>query len=185
MPTKPKTTQPETPDKIQGRDDFQTPNYATRLLLPFIPRNVTVIWEPACGSYKISNVLIEAGHTVLSTDLKYENNFLTGFANLLEGDAIITNPPFSLKRKFYERCKSYNVPFALLIPFDMNMWLCDAFEKDCQALVPNRRVNYITPNGKSGNNSSAQFHSMWLTWGFNLPKQLTVVELTKEEMKDI
>ena len=35
---KPITTPPKTPSVPQGRDTFQTPNYATELLIPFIPK---------------------------------------------------------------------------------------------------------------------------------------------------
>src|SRR5664279_2775183 len=55
MPNKIKKTQPETPYVPQGRDLFQTPYYATELLIPFIPKRIRWIWEPACGKGKISD----------------------------------------------------------------------------------------------------------------------------------
>jgi hypothetical protein len=188
MPRKPKTTQPEIPNKVQGRDLFETPNYATELLVPFIPKDINTIWECACGDYKITNVLKSKGYDTFSSDLKYGANFLIThyiFSPPIN-ICIITNPPFSLKQKFFNKCIEYNLPFALLLPFDMNMWLCEAFDKyDCQALVPNRRINYITPTGLSeATGHTSYYHSMWLTRYFNLPKQLTIVELTRKEMKE-
>jgi hypothetical protein len=180
MPRKPKTNQPKTPNKIQKRDFFQTPAYAVELLILFIPDGTLGIWEPACGIMKISDVLKKHGYAVWSTDLLSGKNFLTDEMEHKQFiQAIITNPPFSIKQKFFEKCIEYNLPFALLLPFDMNLWLCEAFDKyNCQALVPNRRIDYITPN--NAQKSSAQFHSMWLTRYFDLPKQLTVVELTNK-----
>jgi hypothetical protein len=186
MPRKPKTTQPKTPDKIQGRDFFQTPNYAVDLLVPFIPK-VDWIWESACGKLKIAIRLRHHKFNVYSTDLLDGTNFLDWTPDFLYPiDAIITNPPFSLKRKFYEKCLEYGVPFALLLPFDMCQWIAEAFDKDgVQALVPNRRIDYITPTGLSGaNGHTSYYHSFWLTWGFNLPKQITVVELSLKEKKE-
>jgi hypothetical protein len=192
MPTKAKTNQPQTETEIQVRDLFQTPNYAVDLLIPFIPPNITHIWEPAAGYRKIVNRLEERGYKTLATDIRklpevelynfvvdpnredvYNNRF-----------AIITNPPFSLKHKFYEKCREYGLPFALLIPADYSGWICDAIANDgAEKIVPTRRVDYITPTYKE--KSASQFHSMWLTWGFNIGKSETIVDLTKEMKMNI
>ena len=193
MPAKIKKTQPETPNISQGRDCFQTPNYATELLIPLIPKNITNIWEPACGKLKISNVLSDNGYYVFSSDLGYpdeSDNFLTSefpFPTYKNNCAIITNPPFSLKSKFYNRCKYFKVPFALLIPGDYSGWIIDAIRFDnCEKIIPTRRIDYITPSGLSGaSGHSSNFHSYWLTWGFGLGKSETFVELTKEMKTNI
>jgi hypothetical protein len=191
MANKPKTPQPQTSDKVQARDVFQTPNYATKLLIPFIPEHISSIWECSSGEGKISNVLVEKNYLVINSDLKYgeTHNFLTrNFPE--ESDkmktCIITNPPYSLKYKFVERAILHDVPFAFLIPFDLSKTLIEFFDKyNCQAIVPTRRVDYITPTGKEGKASSSQFHSVWLTRYFNLPQQLNFVDLTLEMKKDV
>ena len=185
MPTKPKTNQPETPKEVQGRDTFQTPNYATELLIPFIPKDTKFIWEPACGDFKISTVLCHHGYEVITTDLKYGDDFLQSYQLPIAVKAIITNPPYSLKQKFYQKCRQYKIPFALLIPADYYGWIIQALMDGCEKIIPTRRIDYITPNGKDGKNSTSQFHTMWLTWGFNLGKSETFVELTKEMKSNI
>src|SRR3990172_4194434 len=125
---KPKKNQPQTPDEAQGRDLFQTPNYAVDLLVPFIPKNITRVWDCAAGNRKITNQLsFVHEYLEFSTDIREAEqvdifNFLSDVSEypLPPNTAIITNPPYSLKRKFYEKCLGYKVPFALLIPFDMN-----------------------------------------------------------------
>ena len=184
MSTKPKLQQKENPTEIDGRDLFQTPNYATELLIPFIPKGINSIWECAAGGQKISKVLLKKFLMVTSTDLQYDPvyNFLTYIPNF-SFDCIITNPPFSIKRKFFDKCLMYGVPFALLIPADYSGWICDAItENGAEKIVPNRRVDFITPSGKE---SHAQFHSMWLTWGFNIGQSETIIELTNEMKKNI
>ena len=188
--TKSKTTQPVTTNVVQGRDLFQTPNYATRLLTPFIPEGIRIIWEPACGNYKIFDVLVmETEATIFGTDLSWENgeNFLTDTYKNYNFDCIITNPPFSLKRKFFEKCIELDVPFALLIPADYCMWTIEAITKyGCEKIIPTRRIDYITPTGKSGlTGQSSNFHSLWLTRGFNLGQSETFAELTSEMKKDV
>lgn len=183
---KPKTPQKQNLTKVDGRDTFQTPNYATEMLVPFIPAKVNKIWEPACGQNKIVNKLREYGYSVIDTDLASDIpfNFLTNNMTFLAGlDAIITNPPFSLKRKFYERCREYKVPFALLIPADYSGWIIKAVQDGVEKIIPTRRIDYITPSNKQ--NSQAQFHSMWLTWGFGLGKSETFVELSMDMKKNI
>jgi hypothetical protein len=180
MARKPKLPQPHRGQ--QERDMFETPSYAVDLLVPYIPRSIGRIWECACGSGRLVRALEAHGFRVAGTDT--ECDFLAHDCPFY-ADAIITNPPFSLKRQFYERCTEQDMPFALLIPFDMSLWLCEAIRQGCRLLVPTRRVDYITPTGKSGKQSSAQFHSCWLCKGMALPEQITIVDLplsAKREM---
>lgn len=242
MATKPKTPQPQTPTEVQGRDRFETPAYATKLLLPFIPYKVDSIWECAAGSGRIARVLEEAGYVVLQTDLLMgaEYDFLT--MGLPAGmDALITNPPYSLKEKFFLRALDLKIPFAFLIPADYSGWVIRALkDHGAQKVIPTRRIDYYTPDTvelvwrgmtldihnrqrrakgmeplkksqitddfwkwMSGEPwaparfpdvdsiplklvakySAAQFHSMWLTWGFDLGSSEVFVELTSEMKK--
>ena len=188
MPTKPKTNQPETPVEVQGRDKFQTPRYAVELLIPFVPKHVEYIWECAAGEGKIVSLLEEHNYKVISTDIDgrhMKHNFILDPLVEInpESLAIITNPPFSLKKKFFIKCMEYGCPFALLIPADYSLWIIDAVRKyGCKKLVPTRRIDYITPSGKE---SHSQFHSMWLCKDFDLPEQETFVELTNNEKENI
>ena len=155
MPAKTKTPQKENLVEAQSRDFFQTPNYAVDLLVPFIeeimpmsPYKKFVIWECAAGERKISKRLEHFGFSVISTDIQDEKsfNFLTNEPDF-EFDCIITNTPFSLKKKFYDKCVEYQKAFALLIPADYSLWLIDAVNKNnCEKIIPERRIDYITPN---------------------------------------
>jgi hypothetical protein len=192
MTSKIKKTQPETPYVPQGRDLFQTPDYATELLIPFIPKRIKWIWEPACGKLKISYVLLNHGFDVYSSDLGYpqpEDNFLIcdyPYPTYKKNTAIITNPPYSLKQKFYQRCRYFNVPFALLIPADYSIWVINAIQEGAEKIIPTRRIDFITPTGKSGlTGNTSNYHSLWLTWGFGLGKSETFVELTNEMKKNV
>jgi hypothetical protein len=197
-PVKDKAPQPITPTVVQGRDLFQTPNYAVDLLVPYLPKSVEWVWEPAAGEGKIVKRLENHGLRVIPSDLRgYGDrepvNFLElsynnypGELDVFDGQvAIITNPPFSLKKQFYDACRSYGIPFALLIPADYSMWTIKACMDGAEKIVPTRRIDYITPSGKSGaTGQSADFHSLWLTWGFNLGKTETFVELSLKGKKE-
>ena len=191
---KPVTTAPKTPNEPQGRDTFQTPNYATDLIIPYIPKSVKRIWEPAAGEGRLAGRLEQSGYRVWRSDIRKLNEKTTIYNFISEevlefpidgyNLAIITNPPFSIKEEFIERCLEYNIPWALLINADYSGKQIDWIKRGCEKLIPNRRIDFITPTGRNGKTSSSQFHTMWLTYGFNLGKTETFVELSLKDKKE-
>jgi hypothetical protein len=92
---------------IERRGDcYDTPPVAVQSLLQ-VERLPHRIWEPACGTGNIVNVLRAAGHEVIATDLNDRGcpNSLPRVDFLLPGpmiecEAIVTNPPFALAEDF-------------------------------------------------------------------------------------
>lgn len=84
------------------RDFYQTPPEATRALLAHerLPHG---LWEPHCGHGAIAEVLLDAGHAVVATDIENRGyQFQSGTGSFLDYDrcpkgveAIVMNPPFS------------------------------------------------------------------------------------------
>lgn len=245
------TTAPKNINDVNGRDTFNTPRYAIDLLIPFIPKDITHVWEAAAGEGRIVKYLKDAGYKVMGTDIRLFGdsiycNFITDNPpkNIYsQPTAIITNPPYSIKELFIEKAMEYGIPFAMLINADYSgqqiKWIEDY---QCEKIIPKRRINYITPDtldriheGESWNEyvldspnlkkiklkevkiknpellelaknkfkykylyekiddvpqsllakySASQFHSMWLTWGFNLGRTETFVELTNRQIKE-
>jgi hypothetical protein len=208
---KPITTTRKAPEEQQLRDTFQTPAYATDLIIPFIPKDIKQVWECAYGNGKISRQLRKSGYTVFESDLKSYDpakvyNFISDpKKNLPEKISIITNPPFSIKELFVEKCFEYWVPFALLVNADYSQQNINWVRRGCEKIIPTARISYITPNVIKRVNtgettdytciddipvsllhkySSAQFHSMWITWGFNLGRTETFVDLSVEQRRN-
>lgn len=188
------TTAPETPDVVQTRDVFETPNYAVDLIIPYINglTEVTSWWEPAAGNGKIVNRLKQSGINVpIRTDIRFpEQNEIYNFIldemkTLPKNCGIITNPPYSIKAKFVERCFEYDVPFALLISAEYSGRTIDWVKRGCEKVIPNRRIDYITPSGRSGVTSSSQFHTMWLTYKFRLGATEIFVDLPKNVKENV
>jgi len=91
-------------------DLYQTEVWATEALLRNLPpfKPTAIIWEPAAGNHLMADVLREHGAFVITSDIKvYDRphdmifDFLKGtgvrghgIASSLDGDAIITNPPY-------------------------------------------------------------------------------------------
>lgn len=78
---------------------YETPQCATRAIIAH-ERLGGLIWEPCCGLGAISNLLAEAGHAVVSTDIA-ERGFGRGGVDFFAMDSapfgtsiILTNPPY-------------------------------------------------------------------------------------------
>ena len=101
--------------KKPKEDEFYTPKEAILPLLKYIPK-YRIIWECTdTGDSKISYLLKEMGHKVISTHIKTGFDFLKDNPNF-NFDIIITNPPYSQKTEFLKRAYELNKPFGLLMP---------------------------------------------------------------------
>ena len=100
------------------QDEYYTPLYAVNIITPFIEQFKT-IWCPFDqeDSGYVTR-LRGLGHIVHSTHIDNGEDFLT-YTPKFEYDAIISNPPFSLKNEVLDKCIRLNKPFALLLPFAM------------------------------------------------------------------
>lgn len=95
------------PLKERRNDCYDTPPEAVNALLG-IEKLPPVIWEPACGTGNIVDVLRNAGHSVLATDLNRRGcpDSESSIDFLLERSAprcvqtIVTNPPYALAEQF-------------------------------------------------------------------------------------
>lgn len=191
MPEPPLRPKKRIPSQRSGSpDNFQTPASALMPLLPYL-RLEWHIWEPAAGKGTLVGGLCMAGRRVTGTDILPDEqvgigviggmDFLTdAFGPAVSPvDAIVTNPPFSLKDEFLARCYELNLPFALLLPFTAleGQFRQALYRKHgLEIIFLPRRVNFETPSGKG---SGSWFPVMWLTWGLGIGQQLTFSEEAK------
>jgi hypothetical protein len=95
------------PLKKGASDDFQTPPEALEFLVPYL-KNDWIIWECAMGKGNLVKALKEKGFQVIGTDISQGYDFLRWKPKKF--DCIITNPPYSLKNEFLERCYQLKNP---------------------------------------------------------------------------
>lgn len=100
-------------------DFYPTPPDVTIALIEnlLIPASAK-IWEPACGTGKMADVLKEYGYCVESSDILETGygkvqDFLT--ATNCDCDWIITNPPFSLAEQFIRKANDFGCRYAFLL----------------------------------------------------------------------
>jgi len=153
-------------------DDFQTPPYAIKPLLPYLKKE-WIIWEPACGKGNLVKALEMHGFKVIGTDILQGYDFLKWKPEKF--DCIVTNPPYSKRYEFIERAYELGKPWAMLMPLTtLEGKRQRLFEKyGIQLLLLNKRINFETPNGKG---SGAWFPVAWFCWKL-LPKDIVFGKL--------
>ena len=128
-------------------DECYTPSYAVQPILEFIPKDA-VVWCPFDTSdSEFVKLIHDNGNTVVHSHI---NNGLDYFDyEPTQWDVIVSNPPFTNKRAFFQRALDLGKPFALLMS---NTWLNDRapmqmFEdRGLQLLLLDRRTEFIQPN---------------------------------------
>lgn len=95
----------------ESSDECYTPTVAVRPLLEQLNKNLTYYEATSGMSSNIVEFMRLKGFKVISSD---GLDFLKD--DLPEFDAVITNPPYSKKDKFIEKCYEIGKPFALLLP---------------------------------------------------------------------
>lgn len=164
-----------------NNDECYTPRYGVLPLLEFLePYKDKIIWCPFDTSEsEFVKVLYENGFNVVFSHIDTGQDFYEYEPE--NWDLIISNPPFTNKRKIFERCLGFGKPFALLMS---NTWLNDSapkqlfMEKDLQLLMFDKRIEY---NG----NKKITFSSSYYCWNF-LPKQIIMRKLnTKKQLLEL
>lgn len=148
-------------------DNLYTPKKAVYPLVRLIYKKINlrsklIVWEPCDdGRSLISSVLRQEyqGFEVISTSIVTGQDFLNWKPDF-EFDLIVTNPPYSLKDHFIERCYELRKPFALLLPLTSleGVHRGNLFRTyGINLMVLDRRLDFT---GKKSN----WFNASWFYW---------------------
>lgn len=156
-------------------DECLTPSYGVVPILKYIPKNA-VVW---CPFDKLDSNFVKEitkhGNKVIFSHIDYGLDFYT-YNPKEHWDCIISNPPFTNKRKIFERALSFNKPFALMMS---NTWLNDAapkqifYQKQLQLLMFDKRIRFMN-NGVV--NNKITFSTSYYCYNF-LPRDLIMETL--------
>jgi hypothetical protein len=136
--------------KTNGKnDECYTPRYVVEAILQYIPKN-KVIWCPFDKEESFFvKVLKENGYEVVFSHIDNGEDFFDFEPS--HWDIIVSNPPFSNKRKFFERAFQLGKPFMLLMTAQ---WLNDAapvelynkYNKDMELIHFTKRIQFLNVN---------------------------------------
>ena len=157
-----------------NNDECYTPSYGVKPILEFIPKG-KIIWCPFDKEESEFVKQISKINEVVFSHIDDGKDFFKYEPK--KWDIIISNPPFTKKRKYFERALSFDKPFALVMA---NTWLNDSApkqlfkDKDLQLLMFDKRMKFISPDGRD--NDKITFSSSYYCYDF-LPKQIVMREL--------
>ena len=154
-------------------DECYTPAYGVTPILKYIPKNA-IVWCPFDTLESEFVKQISQQNKVVFSHIEVGQDFFSYEPQ--QWDVLISNPPFTNKRKYFERALSFNKPFALIMT---NTWLNDAApkqlfkHKELQLLLFDKRMKFLN-NGITQHKIT--FSSSYYCWNF-LPKQIVIEDL--------
>ena len=163
-----------------NNDECYTPDYGVEPILKYIPEG-DIVWCPFDKEDSQFVIQISKQIEVVRSHIDVGQDFFDYEPHAW--DIIVSNPPFTNKRKFFERALSFNKPFALIMT---NTWLNDSApkqlfkDKDLQLLMFDKRMKFVSPDGRD--NDKITFSSSYYCWNF-LPKQIIMEELKVPKKK--
>ena len=156
-----------------SNDECLTLPYAVKPILKYLPKN-KIIWCPFDReNSNFYQMLKEGGWSVVRSHIDEGQDFYTYEPD--NWDIIVSNPPFTGKRKIFERALSFEKPFALIMA---NTWLNDSAPKqlfkakDLQLLMFEKRMKFEN-NGRIDNKIT--FSSSYFCCNL-LPKQIIMAD---------
>ena len=162
-----------------NNDECYTPSAAVRPIIKYIPEG-SVVWCPFdTDSSEYVRELRAAGFSVINTHLNSGHDFYNYDPENdgMKWDVMVSNPPYTGKRKIFERALSFGKPFALLMSLT---WLNDSAPKQLFRLRPlellmfDKRIKYFKPDGTVENKIT--FSSAYYCHGV-LPRQIIMESL--------
>ena len=167
--------------ELHNFNEMFTPVEAMQYITPFLNKDL-VYYEMCYWQWHMAKWLEEDWFKVVWEtwlDCFEDNN--------LEYDFIITNPPFNWNKKFLKRAIELWKPFAFLQRLEHLGWVeaCEIFKDlHIQIIIPEKRINYITPKMMQWEKVWwSQFHSIWITYGLNLPQDILYIHENKNVAK--
>lgn len=152
-------------------DDYMTPSYAWDNIKHLIPKD-KIIWESAYGDGESGKYLENLGFKIIHKNIDYLKTEPTNW------DIQITNPPFTIKKEWFNRAKELNKPFIIISPASMicTQYIRKLFQNEkLQIIIPRKRIHFIKMiNGKIKENQKniCNFDCFYYCWKMELDKDI-------------
>lgn len=147
-------------------DEMWTPEWVIDAIDEWLDpwKGIRVLWEAAPGSGQMSASLKRRGHRVVVED----RDFFSW--EPAKWDILVTNPPFSKKVEWLDRCENLGKPWAVLLPVEsLGVAGVQRNLDGAEVIFLPRRVDF-TGKGRP-------WHAVaWYTKGLHIGKQLVFSE---------
>lgn len=154
--------------KTSKSDEYYTPDYAVRLILPYLKaKGFSKIWCPFDKVHsEFVKILQNEGYDVVYGHIDTGQDF---FEQNLPSDVecVVSNPPFSKRDAIFKRLYDLKVPFALIMNsnglFDSKSRFDLFSQNNFELLIPKGRMKFFDENMISRN--SPNFQSVYVCHG--------------------
>jgi len=147
-------------------DDYETGEKIWKMILPYLqPYNT--IYEPFFCTGKSGEIFTKFGFDCIHKD---EDFFL--HYNDYEYDIIISNPPFSIKKKIFDMLREIDKPFIMIVPVSTmtKQFFRDKYKnEDVTILIPPKRMQF---DKKGVELSRCWFDCVFICYKLGLDKQI-------------
>ena len=153
----------------KNEDRYGTSKYIYAMLRDFVDYK-KIIYNPFYLDGKAKTYLNELGYNnVIHNNEDFFENY-----NKYDYDLIITNPPYSIKKKIFKKLYEINKPFIVIVPIATitKLFIKDIFKSDVERIemiIPNRRMQFE----KNGNQlKRCYFDCVFLCYKLNLKSNI-------------
>ncbi len=170
-------------DKVAGsqNDEFYTPDYAVKPIMKYLKPKSLVLCPFDTEQSNFVKLLKKEGHEVIHQHISEGKDFFDMEDSFV--DYIISNPPYSLKGKVFEKLFELGTPFAMLVgvvglfesQHRFNMFKDNNFE----IMYMNKRIAYFKSFEEQKPSLNPPFSSVYLCHKM-LPKQIVFEHISKD-----
>ena len=153
---------------VNLHNDYMTPKSAWEAIVEYIPKD-KIIWECFYGNGESKKFFEELGFNVIHKKIDFFENNL--------GDIIISNPPYSMKKKIFERLKKLGKPFIMICPVAViiTKYLRTIFDEgDIQIMIPKKKIQFkkMVDGKEIKSKTVCNFDCYYYCWKMNLKKDI-------------
>lgn len=161
-------------------DAYWTPAWCVDVLLrhvTWLDSSTYPVWEPACGTGNICEVLAKHKINAIATDLhdygyefgnRYKKDFLKDPELITPYSAIITNPPYNLGDEFVIRACALMKPRQGMVAMLLrNEWDSAASRTPILRSLTTKLVLTKRPRWSADNKASPRHNFAWFIWDFS------------------
>ena len=155
--------------EFNNDDQYNTTTEIWNSIADYIPKN-KIIWEAFMKdntSSRSVEILREMGHNVIGhSSIDF---FVEEF-----GDIIVSNPPYSIKKKIFQRLAELDKPFILVLPISTitKQFVKVLDRSKLQMIIPSNRMQFEKEGVEL---SRCWFDTCYLCHKMNLEKDITFI----------
>ncbi len=151
---------------FKNDDDYETTEEIWKMALPYMKKYIS-LYEPFYCSGKSGEILKSFGFNVIHQDEDFFTNYMRH-----DYDLIVSNPPFSIKKKVFDTLHKINKPFIMISPVSIitKLFFREKYEdEDITILIPLRRLQF---SKKGEDLNRCWFDCIFVCYKLGLDKQI-------------